>query len=93
MRIWFFEEEVAREAASIWKRHGFSATRRGTTVTTDCPTLWAVSVIDREIGFDKVVRMEVASSAQAPASSDVAGLRDPSPSDGASDLTVRRAPD
>jgi hypothetical protein len=74
MRIWFFEEEVAREAAGIWKRHGYSATRRGATVTTNCPTFWAVSVIDREIGFDKVMRMEVVPSAEPRASADVVAV-------------------
>jgi hypothetical protein len=59
MRIRFATEEAAGAALEIWKRHGFSAARRGATVTTNCPTLWAVSVIDRHIGFDKVLRFDV----------------------------------
>jgi hypothetical protein len=77
MRIWFFEEEAAREAASIWKRHGYSAARRGAVVTTNCPTLWAVSVIDREIGFDKVMRMEVVPPAEPRSQADVPALAGP----------------
>lgn len=60
MRIEFLTEDVAQGAVEIWTRHGFSATRRGSTVTTNCPALWSVSVIDRDIGFDKVVRVDVA---------------------------------
>lgn len=90
MRIWFFEEEAAREAAGIWKRYGYSATRRGATVTTNCPTLWAVSVIDREIGFDKVMRMEVVPPAEPHAIADVAALGGSALPGGSFELTSRR---
>ena len=92
MRIWFFEEEAAREAASIWKRHGYSAVRRGTTVTTNCPTLWAASVIDREIGFDKVMRMEVVPPAPPRSTADVDALGNPALQGGVLDFTSRRVP-
>jgi hypothetical protein len=92
MRIWFFEEEAAREAASIWKRHGLSATRRGAMVTTNCSTLWAVSVIDREIGFEKVMRMEVAPSAEPRAPASVASLGEPALSEETLDQPSRRLP-
>ncbi len=92
MRIWFFEEEAAREAASIWKRHGFSATRRGAMVTTDCPTLWAVSVIDREMGFDKVMRMEVVPPVVLRSEAGDAAFGGPAPTVQPLESTGRRIP-
>jgi hypothetical protein len=59
MSIRFATEEAARAALEILKSQGFSAVRCRATVTTNCPTFWAVSVIDRHIGFDKVVRFDV----------------------------------
>jgi hypothetical protein len=59
MRITFFTEDAARAAVEIWERHGFTATRQGTVVVTDCPTLWAVPIIKRAIGFDRVERLDV----------------------------------
>jgi hypothetical protein len=66
MRITFFTEDAAQAAVDIWKRHGFEATRTGTVVATDCPTLWAVPVINRAIGFDKVKRFDVVATDDAP---------------------------
>jgi hypothetical protein len=90
MRIWFFEEEAAREAASIWKRHGYTAARRGSIVTTNCPTLWAASVIDREIGFDKVMRMEVVPPAEPSSAAGGSGIGGTGLPGAAFDLTTRR---
>jgi hypothetical protein len=59
MRITFFTEDAAQAAVEIWERHGFSATRMGTVVVTDCPTLWAVPTINRAIGFHRVERLDV----------------------------------
>lgn len=69
MRIRFFTDEVAQAAADILHGHGFSARRFGSTVVTSCPTLWAVTVIDRDIGFDKVVQLDV-TGAPGPRSAD-----------------------
>jgi len=76
MRITFFTEDAAQAAVEIWKRHGFSATRSGTEVVTDCPTLWAVPVINRAIGFDKVKRFDVAGVDHAPLPGQPLGARD-----------------
>lgn len=54
MRITFTTEEAARAVEAIWERHGFEAVRDGATIETSCPTLWAIPVIDRAIGFDQV---------------------------------------
>lgn len=59
MRITFASEQVAEAAVELWQRHGFAATRTGTTVVTNGPTLWAVPVLARSIGLDQVQRMIV----------------------------------
>lgn len=84
MRISFLTEAVAQAAVEMWKGQGFSASRCGTSVTTDCPTLWAVSVVDRQIGFDKVERLEVAPAGPRLSSSDPC-LREAAFADGSQD--------
>jgi hypothetical protein len=64
MRITFFTEQAAQAAVETWERHGFAATRSGTVVVTDCPTLWAVPIVDRVIGFGQVERFDVLSAAK-----------------------------
>jgi len=59
MRIMFASEQAAQSAVKLWEQHGFDATRAGKTVVTDCPTLWAVPLLDRSIGFDQVRRLDV----------------------------------
>jgi hypothetical protein len=61
MRITFFTEQAAEAAVETWERHGFAAARSGTVVVTDCPTLWAVPIIHRTIGFHQVERLDVIS--------------------------------
>lgn len=61
MRITFFTEQAAQAAVETWERHGFAAVRSGTVVVTDCPTLWAVPIIHRAIGFHQVERLDVIS--------------------------------
>jgi len=62
MQITFFTEHAAQAAVRIWEQHGFSAVRLGTVVVSDCPTLWAVPIIRRAIGFHQVERLDVMSS-------------------------------
>jgi len=64
MRITFFTEQAAEAAVETWERHGFAAARSGTVVVTDCPTLWAVPIIKRVIGFHQVERLDVVGSAK-----------------------------
>jgi hypothetical protein len=59
VRIRFSTETAAKAAVRIWERHGYRATRAGKTVLTDGPTLWAVSVLERTIGFDQVEQFDV----------------------------------
>jgi hypothetical protein len=61
MRITFFTEQAAEAAVETWERHGFAAARSGTVVVTDCPTLWAVPIIHRAIGFHLVEKLDVIS--------------------------------
>jgi hypothetical protein len=62
MQITFFTEHAAQAAVRLWEQHGFSAVRLGTVVVSDCPTLWAVPIISRAIGFHQVERLDVMSS-------------------------------
>jgi hypothetical protein len=55
-------------------------------VTTDCPTLWAVSVIARNIGFDKVVRLDVVPAGARSSSSDAGCFREAAFASGTQDL-------
>jgi hypothetical protein len=64
MRITFFTEQAAEAAVETWERHGFAAARSGTVVVTDCPTLWAVPIIHRVIGFGQVERFDVLNPAK-----------------------------
>ncbi len=64
MRITFFTEQAAQAAVETWERHGFAAARSGAVVVTDCPTLWAVPIIHRVIGFGQVERLDVLTPAE-----------------------------
>ncbi|MGD0838182.1 MAG: hypothetical protein ABSB49_16205 [Polyangia bacterium] len=68
MRITFFTEQAAQAAVETWERHGFVAARSGTVVVTDCPTLWAVPIVHRVIGFAQVERFDVLTQAEPPRS-------------------------
>jgi hypothetical protein len=81
MRITFFTEQAAEAAVKTWERHGFAAARSGTAVITDCPTLWAVPIIHRAIGFHQVERLDVISP-HSPTSTPNAGEQRGSSSDG-----------
>jgi hypothetical protein len=62
VRITFSTEAAAEAAVEIWERHGFMAVRSGTTITTDCPSLWAVPIIDRTLGLHQVERLDLRSA-------------------------------
>jgi hypothetical protein len=68
MRITFSNEHSARTAALVFERYGYRATRRGATVTTDCPTLLAVPVVERAVGLARVEQLDLlgATLASAP---------------------------
>ena len=63
MRITFLTEQAAEAAVETWERHGFAAARSGTVVITDGPTLWAVPMVHRAIGFHQVERLDITSRA------------------------------
>ncbi len=79
MKITFSSEKVAKAAVSIWERNGFRATRTGPTIVTDCPTLWAVPILRRAIGFDRVEKVAV--DAPGVAAGKLASSRRPSATD------------
>jgi hypothetical protein len=59
MRITFLSDEAARTAVEIWERHGFAARLTGRTVETDGPTLWAVPIIHRNVGFHQIENLDI----------------------------------
>jgi hypothetical protein len=54
MRMTFATEKAARVAAGIFEQYGYGATRMGTIILTDCPTLLAVPVVGRAVGFERI---------------------------------------
>jgi hypothetical protein len=66
VQITFSTEAAAEAAVEIWERHGFTAVRSGTTILTDCPSLWAVPIIDRTLGLHQVERLDLRSPPDVP---------------------------
>jgi hypothetical protein len=60
MRIKFSNEHTAQAAASVFERYGYETSRSGTLLVTDCPTLLAVPVVQRSVGFDQVQEVDIA---------------------------------
>jgi hypothetical protein len=66
MRISFSNATAARAAARIFEQYGFAAKQSGADVTTDCPTLLAAPAIERAIGFELVVRIDLSNRGEGP---------------------------
>ncbi|HVV50903.1 MAG TPA: hypothetical protein VHO06_14650 [Polyangia bacterium] len=60
MRISFLSDTAARAAVTIIEKYGYAATAVGTTVWTDCPALLAVPAIGRDVGLDRVEKVQLA---------------------------------
>ena len=69
MRIKFSNEHTAQAAANVFERYGYRASRSGTVLVTDCPSLLAVPVVHREVGFDRVQEVDIAAGARGSYSS------------------------
>jgi len=63
MRIKFSNEHTARAAAKVFERYGYRARCSGRVLATDCPTLLAVPVVHRSVGFDRIQELDIASGA------------------------------
>jgi hypothetical protein len=61
MRIKFSNEHTAQAAAHVFERYGYRAFRSGPVLVTDCPTLLAVPVVHRSVGFERIQELDVAS--------------------------------
>jgi hypothetical protein len=61
MRIKFANERTAQAAANVFERYGYKAFRSGPVLVTDCPTLLAVPVVHRAVGFDRIQEVDIAS--------------------------------
>jgi hypothetical protein len=62
MRVSFVTEKAARAAVNAFVSYGYAADRIGNDVVTDCPSLLAVSSIEREIGFGQIERLDLSKS-------------------------------
>jgi hypothetical protein len=62
MRITFSNEHSARTAANVLERYGYRASRTGTVVVTDCPTLLAVPAVERAVGLGRVDDLDLGGS-------------------------------
>jgi len=60
MRMNFSNEHTAQAAAGVLERYGYRAFRSGTTLEIDCPTLLAVPVVHRVVGFDQLQEIDIA---------------------------------
>jgi hypothetical protein len=65
MRIQFSSEHAAQAAADVFERYGYRASRNGTLVVTNCPTLLAVPVVDRAVGLDRVLQLDLVGNPQS----------------------------
>jgi hypothetical protein len=59
LRVWFSSVTKARAAARVLDGYGYAAKQIGCEVVTDCPTLLALPVIEKRVGFADVERLEL----------------------------------
>jgi len=96
MRVSFLTETAARAAVNAFVSYGYDADRIGRDVVTDCPSLLAVSSIERQIGFGLIERLDLSKAGGAP-SRPATGPGDRPEREGAglegsADLTTRYLP-
>lgn len=65
MRIKFSNEHTAQAAANVFERYGYKAFRSGTMLVTDCPTLLAIPVVHRAVGFARIEKVDIAAAPPA----------------------------
>ncbi len=59
LRVSFSNMATARAAVDVLEAYGYSAKQFGREVVTDCPTLLAVPVIHRRVGFTDIERLDL----------------------------------
>lgn len=59
LRVSFSSMTTARAAVSVLEAYGYSAKQFGRDVVTDCPTLLAVPVIQKRVGFAEIERLDL----------------------------------
>ena len=58
MRVSFSTMTTARAAVHVLEAYGYSARQSGCDVVTDCPTLLAIPVIRKRVGFAEIERLD-----------------------------------
>jgi hypothetical protein len=59
LRVSFSSMTKARAAVKVLEAYGYSAKQVGEQVVTDCPTLLAVSAIEKRVGFAELERLDL----------------------------------
>ena len=63
LRVSFSSMTTARAAVNVLEAYGFSAKQFGRDIVTDCPTLLAVSTIQKRLGFAEIERLDLGGGA------------------------------
>jgi hypothetical protein len=59
LRVSFSSMTTARAAVNVLEAYGYSAKQLGRDVVTDCPTLLAVPVIQKRVGFAEIEHLDL----------------------------------
>ena len=59
LRVSFSTMTTARAAVNLLEAYGYSAKQFGCDVVTDCPTLLAIPVIQKRVGFAEIERLDL----------------------------------
>jgi hypothetical protein len=59
MRVTLSSITAAQSVRTVLESYGYSATQVGRDVLTDCPTLLAVPVIQRQVGLAAIDRLDL----------------------------------
>jgi hypothetical protein len=65
LRVSFSSTTTARAAVHVLEAYGYSAQQSGGDVVTDCPTLLALPLIQKRVGFAEIERLEFLAGASA----------------------------
>jgi hypothetical protein len=59
LRVSFSSMTKARSAVNVLEAYGYSAKQVGQKVLADCPTLLAISAIEKRVGFAEIERLDL----------------------------------
>jgi len=65
MRMSFSNTNVARAAVGVLEAYGYTASRVGADVVTDCPALLAVPVIGKRVGLAEIESVDLSGGGAA----------------------------